>query len=448
MRGVGSHKVPGARYGELIEAEITHMSIKEPRPLTLKKILSHKIPDSLAPFLREEVAVRYATRIKVLESTVPEWRSVRELAAVRKLYAESFKELRHADPENCSSLREVILGIRKRHVDVVGLIVAGMSQLRRKKAMEVGDIDRFLNTFIASRIGTEILTTHYLMMTDPSTNSDGIVSVNFDPERVINGVVDKATKLANRLLRKAPKVIVKFGQEPVRLVFVQQYFSYILFELLKNSFRATVERHGGEQELPPVEIQVSCDENMVGVKISDQGGGIPMANLESVWSYTFTTANKPIPGIVSGVDTSPLAGFGCGLPLSLQYATYLGGGLDVVSIPGIGTNAYLVMNKPGDAAELVPARMALTQSAGRAENGVYPFGDAGESYGPGGGGLVHRTFDQYKQGSVWPLNSGTAPWPAHPVADASMSASRSMVCDRDRCVIPGPGPDGQRTVLF
>jgi pyruvate dehydrogenase kinase 2/3/4 len=418
LRGIGSHKVPGSRYDELIEAEITHMSIKEPRPLTLKKILSHKIPESLAPFLCEEVAVRYATRIKVLEETVPDWCAVRELAVVRKLYAESFKELRHADPEDSKTLREVILGIRKRHVDVVRLIVAGMSQLRKKKAMEVTDIDRFLNTFVASRIGTEILTTHYLMMTDPSArDSDGIISVHFDPEKVINGVVQKATMLANRVLRKAPKVIVNFGAEPVRLVFVQQYFSYILFELLKNSFRATVEKHSGEQELPPVEIQVSCDENMVGVKISDQGGGIPMANLESVWSYTFTTAHKPLPGIVSGGDTSPLAGFGCGLPLSLQYATYLGGGLDIVSIPGIGTNAYLVMNKPGDAAELVPSRMSLThRSSGRPESGMaYPFGDAGESYGPGGGGLVHRTFDQYTQGRpVWPLQSGSTAWPAHP----------------------------------
>lgn len=142
-----------------------------------------------------------------------------------------------------------------------------------------------------------------------------------------------------------------------------------------------------------------------------------MANLESVWSYTFTTAHKPLPGIVSGGDTSPLAGFGCGLPLSLQYATYLGGGLDIVSIPGIGTNAYLVMNKPGDAAELVPSRMSLThRSSGRPESGMaYPFGDAGESYGPGGGGLVHRTFDQYTQGRpVWPLQSGSTAWPAHP----------------------------------
>ena len=48
---------------------------------------------------------------------------------------------------------------------------------------------------------------------------------------------------------------------------------------------AVHQRHG------QVEIQVSCDENMVGVKISDQGGGIPMANLESVWSASAATVS-------------------------------------------------------------------------------------------------------------------------------------------------------------
>ena len=60
---------------------------------------------------------------------------------------------------------------------------AGFFSGRREK--KVTDIDRFLNTFVASRIGTEILTTHYLMMTDPSArDSDGIISVHFDPEKV------------------------------------------------------------------------------------------------------------------------------------------------------------------------------------------------------------------------------------------------------------------------
>lgn len=325
-----------------------------------------EVPESLAVFLRDEVSVRYATRIKVLEETVRQWRSVRELAVVRKLYADSFKELRDATTTDENAFREVIVGIRKRHVDVVRLLVSGMSTLRRTNAMEISDIDRFLDTFFASRIGTEILTSHYIMMTDPAgNNSGGIVSCEFDPAATIQNVVRKATMLSNRILRKAPKVEVQVvGLERVTLVFVQQYFSYIIFELLKNSFRATVEAHGHIQaELPPVKITVSCDENMVGVKVRDRGGGVPMKNLESIWSYTFTTAKKPEAGLVSvGPDSSPLAGFGCGLPLSLQYASYLGGGLDVVSIPGEGTIAYLVMNKPGDAAELVPASMRLNST--------------------------------------------------------------------------------------
>lgn len=55
----------------------------------------------------------------------------------------------------------------------------------------------------------------------------------------------------------------------------------------------------------------------------------------------------------SGIGTgpspvSPLAGFGCGLPLSRLYASYLGGKLDILSLPFHGSDAYLYLNRIGD----------------------------------------------------------------------------------------------------
>ena len=51
----------------------------------------------------------------------------------------------------------------------------------------------------------------------------------------------------------------------------------MLFELLKNSLRAVVERYGVENEdnYPPIRVIVVEGQEDITIKISDEGGGIP-----------------------------------------------------------------------------------------------------------------------------------------------------------------------------
>ncbi|EPT24588.1 pyruvate dehydrogenase kinase, putative [Toxoplasma gondii ME49] len=53
-------------------------------------------------------------------------------------------------------------------------------------------------------------------------------------------------------------------------------------------------------------------------------------------------------------QVSPLAGFGCGLPLSRLYASYLGGRLEILSLPFHGSDAYLYLNRVGDKERMPP----------------------------------------------------------------------------------------------
>jgi len=56
-------------------------------------------------------------------------------------------------------------------------------------------------------------------------------------------------------------------------------------------------------------------------------------------------------------NTPVLAGWGVGLPLSRTYARYFGGDLDIKSMDGFGTDAYLHLNILGDGCENLPSKV-------------------------------------------------------------------------------------------
>jgi pyruvate dehydrogenase kinase 2/3/4 len=119
-----------------------------------------------------------------------------------------------------------------------------------------------------------------------------------------------------------------FKGPPVQLIcppdlhfpYVPGHLSHILFELLKNSLRAVVERYGPESEgsLPPIKVIVIEGHEDITIKISDEGGGIPRSNVPLAWGYLFTTMEgQNLDQDFHASDfKAPMAGFGYGLPLS------------------------------------------------------------------------------------------------------------------------------------
>ena len=70
--------------------------------------------------------------------------------------------------------------------------------------------------------------------------------------------------------------------------------------------------------------------------------------MKKIWSYMYSTANFDYEKIEEIEDSPVLAGMGYGLPVSKCYAKYFGGDLQLMSMEGYGTDAYLYLNRLGE----------------------------------------------------------------------------------------------------
>jgi pyruvate dehydrogenase kinase 2/3/4 len=81
---------------------------------------------------------------------------------------------------------------------------------------------------------------------------------------------------------------------PSDFAYVPSHLHHMLFELLKNSLRATVERFGIDaDEYPTIKVVFAHGSEDITIKISDEGGGIPRSGMPLIWSYMYTTADNP-----------------------------------------------------------------------------------------------------------------------------------------------------------
>ena len=228
---------------------------------------------------------------------------------------------------------------------------------------------------------------------DFSDSHIGIIDTLLRPAPLVTHCESCVSEICELKYGVRPRVVIK-GNTAATLAHVPTHLEYIFTELLKNAFRATVES-GHERE--PVEVTIAdstCagspggktslesalsdhqakrtdgglpvvggEAPTVTIRIRDQGGGIDPQNLPHIWGYSFTTfgeeemrergggdsggrmGNNTMDALntlsASGGEGSSLAGLGYGLPLSRAYAEYLGGGIEVQSLFGWGTDVYL-----------------------------------------------------------------------------------------------------------
>jgi len=311
---------------------------------------------------------------------------------------------------------DVLAELVQTHTNTIPVLARGFLECQKYVSPE--DVTRFLDTHLRARIGTRLIAEQHLalhfasqpMSDDPSNGSEtesaspksavpsnyiGVIDTALQPARIIRLCEDFVGEICELKYGVRPRL--EIGGEPeASFAHIPVHVEYIITELLKNAFRATIES-GNERE--PIEVTIAAAPDVPGkevpyqeeadagiqveptedtsspneaigysnpssqsitIRIRDRGGGIPPEVLPHIWSYSFTTfsdmdfynsengnldALNTISG--SGGHLSSIAGLGYGLPLSRAYAEYFGGSIAVQSLWGWGTDVYLTLQGVG-----------------------------------------------------------------------------------------------------
>lgn len=307
---------------------------------------------------------------------------------------------------------EVLADLVQTHTNTIPVLARGFLECR--KYINSEDVTRFLDTHLRARIGTRLIAEQHLALhfasqpigdlqkngeqspdkqSNPS-NYIGVIDTALQPARIIRFCEDFVGEICELKYGVRPRLVIG-GEPDASFAHIPVHVEYIITELLKNAFRATIES-GNERE--PIEVTIASapdvpgevrpyqEESGVGVqldgrdegafpnesigysspssqsitiRIRDRGGGIPPEVLPHIWSYSFTTfsdmdlnsENGNLDALntiaSSGGHLSTIAGLGYGLPLSRAYAEYFGGSIAVQSLWGWGTDVYLTLQGVG-----------------------------------------------------------------------------------------------------
>ncbi|KAH6629408.1 branched-chain alpha-ketoacid dehydrogenase [Boeremia exigua] len=407
-------------------------------PLTLSDLVKHGRPPlatqqllTSANFTLSILPARLAHRIQSLRNLPFIVVSNPHVSKIHANYIHSLSTLLPWAEHEITSLEdeikftEVMADLVQTHSNTISILARGF--LEARKYISPQDVTRFLDEHLRARIGTRLIAEQHLSLhfssqphaeimheSDETPGFIGVIDTKLKPARIVDHCANVVGEICELKYGVRPSVVIN-GEPDYTFAHVPSHLEYIMTELLKNAFRATVE-NGKERE--PIEVTIAPKDLQgdissggqhntfestlrnvnqgstdiasgsftgastskpdaqilplkhstpgVTIRIRDRGGGISPENLAHIWDYSFTTFNEQQAsstlsggGSGSGMDalnamTGPggdgahsLAGLGYGLPLGRAYAEYFGGGIEVKSLWGWGTDVYLKLRGVG-----------------------------------------------------------------------------------------------------
>jgi len=255
---------------------------------------------------------------------------------------------------------------RRRHDPTVYRVAYGVREYLRRVGGNGAqgadeELHNWLDRFYMSRVSMRFLISQHMAISSQQPQPDnhvGVINVKTDIKSVLQDAIDNASFTCEEhyALHRAPRVILNCSiPEDSNLAYVPGHLNHIAFELLKNSFRATVERYiDSDDNFPDIHVDVMeiPGTDQIAIRVRDEGGGIAEKDMPLVWRYSYSTVgeeegvmDEDEDGMKGGTVRAPMAGYGYGLPLSRLYARYFGGDLRLASRPGHGVDATILLNR-------------------------------------------------------------------------------------------------------
>ncbi|EAT86926.1 hypothetical protein SNOG_05862 [Parastagonospora nodorum SN15] len=251
---------------------------------------------------------------------------------------------------------EVMADLVQTHANTISILARGFPR-KHESTSSPKDVTRFLDEHLRARIGTRLIAEQHLslhfssqphkeVMHESEENAGyiGVIDTKLKPATIVEHCANTVGEICELKYGVRPTVVIN-GEPDYTFAHVPVHLEYIITELLKNAFRATVES-GMERE--PIEVTIAplpellpedtgekdsedlakrrvenvdqgnadvashaftglhgnaaakIDSNIlplkhstpgVTIRIRDRGGGISPDNLHHIWDYSFTTFN-------------------------------------------------------------------------------------------------------------------------------------------------------------
>jgi len=346
-----------------------------PAAISIKHLLDHgKTANQLGSFLflKKEIPTRLANMIKELQLLPSDLKKQKECTQILNDYISSFREVLDLKEEKgddqLNNFTQILNNIRRRHLDTVPKMATAVFKMQTVNTSEgVSDtVQYFLDRLYINRISIHMLISqHNALLGEEKTLTGmvGTIDQKCDIMAVCEDAYQAAAVLCDREYLDHPE-LKSFARDTtdenletqgnVSTSYVPAHLHHILFEVFKNSMRATLEmsQENAGNEISPIEVRVYKTKNDITIKISDLGGGISRSSSGKIFNYMYSTAPQVIIpegggsyGAGLSAETLPMHGLGYGLPLSRLYARYFRGDIKIASVDGYGTDVYVYLQR-------------------------------------------------------------------------------------------------------
>lgn len=403
------------------------------RKMTTEKILSS------ANFVRTELPIRLSLKIKELQSLPYQVTSNYHINQVYQTYYHCFNAFRRVEKietlDDNEDFCDFVTNMLDDHLIVLPHLMMGALEVSILKTMSQSNLDEFMSSMLRSRISRRVIMDQHISMSKSFMESlkyqkddetDDIKPSDYVGDAFQYCSAHEHLKLSYNLIHNflqslnpnliMPELIIT--GDDFKFQFMTNHLNYIFTEILRNSMKSTIAQFSKlnsnnpdffNMKPPPVIVDITNTKYEMTFKFTDQGGGIPLDKIESVWSFGKTPElakkyldnfyalpgldlpkrlpiiqhqnfqkrgdkrDKPrkLTGVLDNLGQMELSStqneksmlrslasrpfeytLGVSLPMCKVYTDYWNGVLEMYTVEGYGTDVFLKLQKLGNRQEI------------------------------------------------------------------------------------------------